>query len=227
MITHNFLPRVELERKYDNEGRRYYVSPTGVWMPSVTTVLKEFYNKDFTAWEKRIGKENADKKRRKALWRGTKVHEICEKFILGEEHTKGFMPNVLADFERLKPKLIENVTEVYGIEYMAYSESMHMAGTTDLICKWKGTTSVVDYKTSEKEKKEEWIEDYFVQASIYATMIAEHFGIDIPQIVIVLLVEHECPQIFERKVSTYKEKIKDVIQFNKNTFALSSSDVCA
>jgi len=222
MITHEFLPRVELERKYDNTGRRYYVSPTGFWMPSVTTVLKEFYNKDFSGWEKRIGKENAEKQRKQALWRGTKVHEMCEKFILNEDYAKGMMPNVLADFERLKPILQENVTEVYGLEFMTYSESMDMAGTTDLICKWKNTTSIVDYKTSKKEKKEAWIEDYFVQAAIYATMISENFGIDVPQIVIILLVEHECPQIFEKKVSTYKEKINEVVAFNKGTFTIRS-----
>jgi genome maintenance exonuclease 1 len=167
--------------------------------------------KDLQRWRERVGIEEANKIGTQARVRGTAFHNICEKFLLNDpDYKKGTMPINLADFKKIAPILKENVGLIRGIELKLYSETLNCAGTCDLISEWKGELSIVDFKTARKNKSEETILTYFLQATCYAIMAEELYDLDIPNIVIVMSVDHESPLIFEKKKSKYVDKVYKV-----------------
>ena len=91
---------------------------------------------------------------------------------------------------------------------------MKAAGTADCIADWNGIPSIIDFKTSRKEKKEEWIENYFLQATTYALMFEERIGICIPQIVILIAVDDQEPQVFIKHKLGYIDKVKAIFHQN-------------
>lgn len=216
MFNHDLLPKIELPR-VSKSGTRYYQTPMGDY-PSVTSLLKEFYQKDdvIKEWKAKVGETKANQISLQARTRGTNLHNICERFLLNEsDFSKGHMPYTIADFSYMKALLQTSIDEIYGIELPLYSRTLKTAGTSDLVCSWNGVRSIVDYKTSRKEKKEEWIEDYFVQSTIYGMMVNELFDLDVKQIVIVLMIEHEHPQVFVKPLTEYKEKALEVCVSNR------------
>jgi ATP-dependent exoDNAse (exonuclease V) beta subunit len=218
MFDHDLLPQIGLTRNTKN-GVRYYDTPTGNY-PSVTTLLKSFYDKGdvLEKWKARVGEAEAEKVSQQARARGTTLHNICERFLLNDpDFKKGHMPYTIDDFVFVKKLLTESIDEIYGIELPLYSRTLKTAGTTDLVCLWNGVRSIVDYKTSRKQKREEWIEDYFVQSTIYGLMANEMFDVGIEQVVIILMVEHEHPQVFIKPLETFKEKALEVCVSNRPT----------
>lgn len=212
IFHHELLPKVKLPRE-TIDGVRYYTTPTGLKVPSVTTVLKKYYDKgkEIQKWRKRIGVKKANAITQQAANRGKSVHKICEDYLGNDPKAMSkAMPDSLADFERMKDLLDKNVSKVFGIELPLYSNELMTAGTTDLACIWNNYPTVIDYKTSKKPKKEEWIENYFVQSSTYALIIKEQYGIDIPKIGVILLVEHSYPEVFIKNVSDYEDKVKEI-----------------
>lgn len=216
-FRHEPLPRDRLPRE-TIDGRRHYITPSGLKLPSVTTLLGEHYKSKKTGlikWRKAVGNAKADGISQKALTRGTSLHETAEKYLLNEDYTTGSMPDTLADFERAKEVLDTNVSVVLGVEQPLWSDHYMTAGTADLIAVWGNEPTVIDFKTSKKQKPEDWIEDYFVQASVYALMTTEKHGIDIGQIVVMILVEHEYPQVFIKRVSDYKKLVDEIFIANR------------
>jgi genome maintenance exonuclease 1 len=114
---------------------------------------------------------------------------------------KGAMPANLASFNDLKTILDERLNNIYFQEEFLYSDRLKCAGQVDCIAEFDGQLSIVDFKTSRKPKKEEWITSYFIQASFYAAAFYERTGIPIKQGVILITVDGNEPQVF--KVNTY------------------------
>src|SRR6185312_2557926 len=138
MFVHELLPKIKLPRETIN-GVRYYTTPTGLKVPSVTTVLKNYYDKgkEIKKWRKRVGEAKANAITQRAANRGKSVHKICEDYLGNDPNaTKKAMPDSLADFERMKDLLDKNVSKVFGIELPLYSNELMTAGTTDLACVW-------------------------------------------------------------------------------------------
>ena len=123
-----------------------------------------------------------------------------------EDFALNKMPTTTSLFLDIQPFVDSNLEEVYGIEYPLYSDRLRAAGTSDLICKYAGKPTVLDYKTSSKRKKEEWIENYFIQSTAYALMVKERYDLDIEQIVIMIAVEGDNPQVFVKDPSDYVKK---------------------
>lgn len=196
------------------DGVRYYETPTGEKYPSVTTVLKGHYHKKkegIVKWRKRVGEAKATEITTRAASRGTKLHKICENYIGNDpEYKKGAMPTTLVDFQNVRPILDKNLSNVLGIEFPLFSHKFKTAGTADLLCTWGNTPTVLDFKTSRKWKKEEWIEDYFVQASVYGMMANELYSIDIQQLVVILLVENDFPILFQKNINIYEDKVNQI-----------------
>lgn len=208
----NYLPKPELEQVTTERGR-YYLNPeTGEKFESVTTVLKNSDKSNFLEeWKKRVGEEVAEGISFQARNKGSRLHHVMEKYLLNEdEHLKGADPILRDSFRKLKPKIDEAVSDVYGIELPLYSRKLNAAGTTDLFCKWKGEYSIVDYKTSKKPKKPEWIRNYFVQATSYAFMVREIFGITVPKVVIIMVVDFNQPLIFERDIREFLPDLRRI-----------------
>lgn len=212
IFEHDFLPKIELVEHYV-EGRRYYQLPDGMLVPSVTTVLSSLSKDHITEWKARVGEEQANKITTQAARRGTAIHNLAEKYLLNDpEYTKGAMPINVFNFTQIKTHLDTHVTHIRAIEHALYSHALRTAGRTDLVANWDDKLSIIDFKTSTKVKKEEWIENYFLQATCYAMMLEERHGIHVPQFVILIAVDHEAPQVFKRDTANYVERVKNLFQ---------------
>lgn len=207
-FKHNFVPFTELTTQNIN-GQRYYVLPDGVTkLKSVTTIIGEKSDKTaLIEWKKRVGEEEAKKISTQAGKRGTAIHKIAERYLLNEDNIyKDQMPINIESFGPIKSVLDEHVDNIIGIELPLYNRTLGCAGRTDLVAEYDGTLSIIDFKTSRKLKKEEWIQNYFIQATIYAMMFEWIYKIAVPQIVIIITVDNEkTPQTFVMERSKYVE----------------------
>lgn len=201
MFTHKEFILEEMETENVN-GKRFYKTPKGN-LPSITTVLSILSRDAIIAWRKRVGEEEANKISTRASRRGTNVHKMCEDYINNELDIKKFLPADRETFQTIKPILDQYIDNVYAQEVPLWSEYLGVAGRVDCIAEWDGKLSVIDFKTARKEKKKEWIGNYFQQASAYCVMWEERTKIPIDQIVIVIAVDDCPPQVFVEKRDNY------------------------
>jgi genome maintenance exonuclease 1 len=162
--------------------KRVYLTPDGEKTPSVTTILGA--TKDQThliEWRKRVGEENAAQITKEAAGVGTAMHNNLERFLAGLERQPGNnlvhvqankMANVIIE------QGLKDVSEVWAMEQSLYFPGLY-SGTTDLVAVYKGNPSVCDYKQTNKPKKAEWVEDYFLQLMAYILAHNEVYGTDI------------------------------------------------
>ena len=201
-------------------GKRFYKTPEGLLYPSVTTITGQHGKDKILEWRRRVGEEEANRISTKASNRGTKVHKICENYLNNEEdyartnpaHIHKTMPDTIAMFKSLQPLLDEHVNNIHALEIPLYSHHLKVAGRVDCIAEYDGKLSIIDFKTSGKLKEESWIKGYFMQCSAYAVMYEERTGIPVSQIVIMIAVDSEHPQVFIKKRNDY---IKDFISYRE------------
>ena len=176
---------------------RVYTTPTGTKYPSITTVLSILSEDGIRAWRQRVGEEEANRISTRAANRGTAVHSITERYINNEvDYAEGFMPNVIQNFTDFKSVLDERLTNIRAQEVPLYSDHLRLAGRVDCVAEFDGILSIVDFKTSRKLKKKEWITGYFAQEAAYAIMWEERTGEPITQLVTLITVDNEQPQVF-------------------------------
>ena len=168
-------------KQVNKNGKRVYETPSGT-TPSVTTILSK--TKDQTglnAWKARVGEQEAQRIVTEAAGVGTALHNNLEKFLAGEKRVPGnnlvhVQANKMADI------IIENgiadVDEVWGIEQGLYYPEMY-SGTTDLCGVYKGNPAIMDFKQTNKPKKKERVDDYYLQMAAYATAHNKVYGTDI------------------------------------------------
>ena len=201
-------PELSFGMKTENvNGKRIYVTPDGDKYPSITTILGELNKAAIQKWRKRVGETEANKISGKASRRGTSVHSVCESYIKNEDgYFDGQTPNIIELFKTIEP-FLERVDNIHGVELALYSKHFGVAGRTDLIAEFDGVLSVIDYKTSNKIKKKEWCESYFAQCAFYAVAYEELTKIPVSQVVIVIAVDEEQPQLFVEKRDDWIDKI--------------------
>jgi len=173
-----------LERIDTPNGRRYVVEGQERPLPSVTTILSA--TKDTSGlddWVKKVGVEEANRIKNEASSIGTSMHSNLEKYILGQPMTGPLLPKTLANV--VIKKGLSRVDEVWGIEVGLYTSELY-AGTTDLVGVHEGEPAIMDFKNSLKNKKREWIEDYFMQLAAYAVSHNEMFGTKINKGVVMI-----------------------------------------
>ena len=188
----------DIEAITTSSGRRYKV-PNGDLYESVTTALgrQPEKMKSLMEWRRRVGDAEANRISRKAAGRGTAVHSIIERYLNNvEEPSAGNMPDAIVMFKSLKHILDKSISKVYMQEAPLFSNKYKLAGRVDCIADIKGKLSVVDFKTSMKTKRREWVKDYFLQTAAYSHMIKEMYGDTVEQTVIFIAVEDKDPQIF-------------------------------
>jgi len=201
------LPELDfdLQSKTEN-GSRKYVTPNGDAYPSVTTILSAYNKKAIQEWRERVGEEAANKISTQASTRGTRLHSLCESYLLNELSPlklNSVMPDAKELFVKIKPKLDDNIGKIYSLEQALYSDKLRIAGRVDCIAEWNGELSVIDFKTASKEKNEDWIQNYFMQCSAYAEMFEERTGRPINQIVVAIAVANSDTQIFVKEKEDY------------------------
>ena len=213
-FIHNDLPIEIPELKTKNINRkRFYETPNGKLYPSITTVLNKKKMQGISEWRKKVGEDVANYIARTAANRGTKVHHMCEDFLNNnfdeEVHKKNFLPYVL--FSQMKPILMQKVNNILAQECSLYTDKYKVAGRVDCIAKYDGVPSIIDFKTSTKERNDDWNESYYIQASAYSEMFEERTSIAIPQIVILVVTEDGVVQEFVKDKGDYIPKLIETI----------------
>jgi hypothetical protein len=212
MFVHNPVDIPEVSTKNINR-KRFYDTPTGFY-PSITTVLgvRKEKKKGLMEWRNRVGNDVANHIMRTAASRGTAVHTMCEDFLNNKEVVKDdfpFLPWCL--FSQLKPTLVKSVNNIYAQEAGLWSEKYRLAGRVDCIAEWNGVPSIIDFKTSRSERKESYNFEYYMQASAYAEMFEERTGIEINQIVILVVTEDGLVQEFVKDKNDYLQDLVETI----------------
>jgi len=187
----------ELSRT-SQDGARLYLTPDGQRVPSVTTVLDKTKPEDkkqaLEAWRRRVGVENAQKITTEAANRGTRMHSYLEHYVkTGEIKERGSNPFSWASHAMAEVVIqegLKNVDEFWGVEIPLYFPKIY-AGTTDGCGIHIGEECILDYKQTNKEKKRDWIDDYFLQLVAYSLCHNEVYGTNIRKGVILMCVKPE------------------------------------
>lgn len=202
MITYNPIHNYQPLHRVDSDSGRKYNTPTGN-LPSVTTILSatksEESKKTLQNWKNRVGENEAKRITTEAANVGTVMHSILENWILNKEYDPGNnivhrQAKMMA--EEVKKNISPHISEVWGSEVNLYYPDLY-AGTTDLVGLWKGKPAILDFKQTNKPKKREWIEDYFLQLSAYALAHNEMYGTNITQGAIFMCSRDGQFQLFE------------------------------
>jgi genome maintenance exonuclease 1 len=184
-----------LERKETN-GRRLYATPDGDRVPSVTTILDKTKPAEsriaLANWRKAVGEKKAQEITTEAANRGTRMHKYLEDYVKGET-LKESVSNPYANQSLVMAKKViqegfGKITEVWGSEVPLYFPELY-AGTTDCVGIHNGDQSILDYKQTNKPKKLEYIDDYFIQLTAYAMAHNEVHGTNIRKGVILMCVK--------------------------------------
>jgi genome maintenance exonuclease 1 len=198
------------------DDKRYYVTPSGQRLPSVTTVLGAMKKKEIMAWRRKVGEKEANRISKLATGRGNRVHSLAEKYLLNETiEWKKEMPDAIEMFQSIAPHF-DKINNIHYMEQALWSEKIGLAGRVDLIAEWEGKLSVIDFKTSKRIKTEDKIQDYFAQCVAYAMMYEERVGAPIDQIVVLMAVESEQPLIFVKETKDYIGVLYEHIEFYKS-----------
>jgi genome maintenance exonuclease 1 len=213
LYDYKSLKRIEVN------GKRLYETPSGN-VASVTTILDGTKDKThLIEWRKRVGDAEANRISKEAAGLGTLMHTHLEKYVLGEDRPSGSntvqqMAAAMAD--TMINQAFPLIDEVWGIEASLYYPGLY-AGTSDMIGVHQGVPAIIDHKTSNKPKKKEWIEDYFLQCCAYALAHNEVFGTDIKKAVINIIDREANLQSFTIEGSEFEhyshEWAKRVEQF--------------
>ena len=154
---------------YEHHGTRMY-DFGGIRLPSVTTILSATKDQQFLSeWKQKVGAEKAEQIKNHSSKRGTSMHKFLESHITGEGYDD--LSPIGEESRPMAHKIIEiglaPVDEYFGSEISLYYPGLY-AGSTDLVCLHNGQEAIVDFKQSNKPKKEEWVQDYYLQIAAYA-----------------------------------------------------------
>ena len=183
------------------EGKRLYTTPEGIAVPSVTTVLAATQSEEkrqaLQNWKNRVGVERAQQITTEAANRGTRMHTYLEEYVkTGELKPEPGNPFAKPSWHMARAVIeqgLTNVDELWGVEVPLYFPQTY-AGTTDGCGIHKGSEAIIDYKQTNKPKKREWIEDYFVQLAAYAEAHNEVHKTNINKGVILMAVQPQVDQ---------------------------------
>ena len=196
------------------DGRRVYVTPEGNVYPSITSILGQQPKPGIEEWKEKIGHQEANKIMKESAALGTMVHSLCEDYLYNEK-LQCEDQEAISVFNRLR-FLLGNIDNIYGIEVPLHSDILKVAGTADCVAEYNGVLSVIDFKTSRKPKREDWIEDYFIQAFFYSAAFFEMTGALPEQIVILVAVRNSFEvQVFRKpfkEMDTYIGKLLKIMK---------------
>ena len=194
-------------------------------LPSVTTILDAMSDKSaIIAWQKRIGMEEANRQKKEASGLGTATHKLVENYLLKEESKpKGNLVWQMA--EKISKPIITNLhvhmDELWGVECTLFYPGLY-AGTSDCVAVYRGEPAILDFKTSKKIKKREWIENYFLQCTAYALAHNQMFNTDIKNCYILMVdrdgnfKEFDLSTDFELYSNKWSEIVDKYYELNTN-----------
>ena len=194
--------RIDGFRFYQIDGKNY---------PSITTVLGVQKKEGLEKWRKAVGEVAANWEMGRAARRGKATHTLVEQYLKGETPAiRDVLP--LGLFRLMKPYL-DQIDNVQLSEVIMYSHKLTIAGQVDCVADYNGKLSVIDFKTANKERKEDWIENYYIQTCAYAIMYEELFGKRIEQLVILMAGEDGTMRSFIRDKKDFEPKLEESIKY--------------
>ena len=210
----------ELKKKEVNGSRQYLIEDNKVY-PSITTVLGKDPDKiaGLKQWRKRIGTKEANKISTQSSRRGTRVHNIVEDYLKNDLNGQyNDNPLGMDMFTMIQPVLDERLDNIHAQEVTLWSDHLGVAGQVDCVAEFDKKISIVDFKTSSKPKKPEWIHSYYKQAAGYAVMWEERTGIPITQLVVLVMVDGDNPQIFIEHRDNWTKSLIESIDYYKKEY---------
>ena len=217
-VHRNDVGDFEIPERVEKADKRYYVTPDGNSYPSITSILAQQENLGLEAWKAKVGEKEAKRISQESARIGTAVHQMAEFYLsnyavrLDKEEKK-----IMDTFNRLR-FLLGNINNIVGLEVPLFSDLLRVAGTCDCIADYNNRLSIIDFKTSRKPKKEEWIDDYFMQTFAYKLMFEEMTGVEIQQIVILVA----CTESFD--VQVFKKPAKDADEWLEKLIKIMKSN---
>tara|TARA_B100000949_G_scaffold73612_1_gene65674 strand:+ start:1377 stop:2081 length:705 start_codon:yes stop_codon:yes gene_type:complete len=210
---HDFIPEnIIPDKKGKNlNGFRFY-DINGADYPSITTVLSVQNQEGLIQWRERVGAQAADWEARRAAIRGKQLHTIVENHLNNIDNStqvKNVLP--LGLFRLMRPYL-EKIDNIKLIERVLYSKELTVAGQVDCVADYDGKLSVIDFKSSNRWKKEEYVENYFLQTTGYASMYEELVKKKVEQIVILIAGEDGSMTEWIKDPADYKGKLVKAIK---------------
>jgi genome maintenance exonuclease 1 len=200
MFNHVDAPVLQDLPTVQTEDARMYKVSDGVFYPSVTSVIGATEDKTgLLEWKARVGEEQANRISVQAAMRGTAIHQMCEDYLNNKDPYKNQMPSNAFTFNQIKDILEDNVNNIYYQEAPLYSHYLKVAGRVDCVAEYQGKRSIIDFKTSRKPKRREWIKGYFMQTAAYAVMFEELTKIPVSRLVVIIAVDDSEPQVFVEK----------------------------
>jgi len=189
-------------------GRHYDVNDEK--LPSVTTILQATQSlekaQSLARWASRVGQTEADRIRDQAAKRGTAMHSYLETYLQGGKildlRDVGREASSMA--ETIIAKGFNDLTEIWGVECTLHYPGLY-AGQTDMCGIYQGRESIIDFKSSNKPKRMEWIDDYKLQLVAYATAHDQVYGTEIEQGVILICTPDNYFQRFLVNGSEFRE----------------------
>ena len=190
-------------------GHRFY-EIDGTHYPSVTSVLSMRKSEGLTKWRESIGEDVANWEMRRCANRGKSLHTLVEQYMKNETPSiRDVLP--LGLFKLMKPYL-DQINNIRLVEEIMFSKNLTIAGQVDCVAEYNGKLSVIDFKTANKERIEEWVENYFLQCTAYSMMYNETYNEPIEQIVILMAAEDGSMKAFVKEPKDYEEELQKSIQ---------------
>ena len=192
-------------------GERVYPVDENFY-PSISTICSFRKRKSIAEWRARVGEAEANKISTRAASAGTSLHSIVEDYLNNNLNLDKYKDKYLALmlFKQAKT-MLSRINNIHFQEAPLFSHQFGIAGRVDCIAEFDGKLSVIDFKTSAKEKKESWIESYFVQETGYAKMYEERSGIKVDQIVTLITCQNGFTQVFIKNPNDYVPLLIDYI----------------
>jgi len=198
-LNEELLPKVKGKkvdgfRFYDIKGQNY---------PSITSVLSIRKKEGLEKWRESIGESVANWEMGRAARRGKATHTLVEQYLKNETPSiRDVLP--LGLFKLMRPYL-DQIDNIHCLETVMFSDKLTVAGQVDCIAEYNGKLSVIDFKTANKERQEDWVENYFLQTTGYSMMYEEIFGKKIEQLVILIAAEDGTMTSFVKDRKEYEQ----------------------
>ncbi|RMW35455.1 MAG: exonuclease [Nitrosopumilus sp.] len=197
----------------DRDDGHWYQTKFDKIYPSINTILSatapEEKKNGLTSWKENEPAHEYITKQSQHI--GTQSHQIIEDYLNSKLNLEEFDLLPIAHFHNLKPYL-ENISDVTCIEQRMYSDKLKVAGTSDLIAKYNGELSIIDYKTKRKPQVDEYMYEYYLQTTCYAQMFHEVTGQKINQVVILVSSEKNTRQEFVKTCDEYIESLYERLE---------------
>lgn len=198
------------------DGVRYYDTPNGKKLVSITSVISHYNREIFREWRAKVGEKEANKVTKQATSRGTDMHTLAE-YYLKNSKLPSVQPLSEMLFKQAKPTL-DKIDNIHAQEQALFSYQLGVAGSVDCIAEYEGELAIIDFKTAKKPKPKKWVDHHFVQCAAYGCMLYEMTGIMVKKFVIIMSCEDGEVVVYEeydkrKYINLLSEYIREFVEF--------------